>query len=114
MAHVKLSSRDKRKVRIRKKIEGTSDKPRLTVFKSNKYVYAQIIDDSVGRTVVSANSMKDASGANRASAAVVGKLVAEKALEKKIETVVFDRNGYRYHGVIKEIADSARNAGLKF
>lgn len=116
MSHVKLNSRHKRKIRIRKKIKGTSERPRLSVFRSNKYIYAQIIDDVEGKTLVSASSggKQEKSAANKAAAASVGKLVAEKALEKKIDTVVFDRNGYRFHGVIKEIADSARTAGLKF
>ena len=117
MAHVKYSSREKRKHRIRKKIKGTSDRPRLSVFRSNKYIYAQIIDDVEGKTIASASSSQNdgkQSAANKVSAAAVGKLVAEKAIEKKINSVVFDRNGYRFHGVIKEIADSARNAGLKF
>lgn len=113
MAFKKLNARQKRKVRIRKRISGTAERPRFTVFKSNKNIYVQLIDDVAQATLVSANSVKDAKGANKSSASVVGKLVAEKALENNIKEVVFDRNGYQYHGVIKQVADSAREAGLK-
>lgn len=114
MAHTKLTSREKRKGRIRKKISGSPERPRLTVFKSNRYVYAQIIDDVAQKTLLAASSMKDGKGANKKSAAIVGESIATKALQNKIEKVIFDRNGYRYHGVIKEIADAARKAGLQF
>lgn len=114
MAHIKLTSREKRKCRIRKKILGSLERPRLTVFKSNRYIYAQIIDDVTQKTLMAASSIKEAKGANKKSAAIVGESIATKALQSKIEKVVFDRNGYRYHGVIKEIADAARKAGLQF
>lgn len=113
MAFKKLNSRQKRKVRIRKRISGTAERPRFTVFKSNKNVYAQLVDDVAQKTLVSASSIKETTGANKSGASVVGKLLAEKALEQNIKEVVFDRNGYQYHGVIKQIADSAREAGLK-
>lgn len=116
MAHTKLTSREKRKDRIRKKVSGSPERPRLTVFKSNRYIYAQIIDDVAQKTLLSASSLKEGKGANKKSAALVGESIATKALQssQKIEKVIFDRNGYRYHGVIKEIADAARKAGLQF
>ena len=100
---------------IRKKISGTEAKPRLSVFRSNKQIYAQIIDDSTGKTLVSASSYKkDLSGNKVEQAAIVGKEIAEKAIKAGIEKVVFDRNGYLYHGRVKSLADSAREGGLKF
>lgn len=114
MAHTKLNPREKRQLRIRKKVTGTQERPRLAVFRSNRFVYAQIIDDSNHKTIVSASSLKEAKGANRNSAETVGRVIAEKAIEHKIEKVVFDRSGYQYHGVVKALADSARKAGLKF
>ncbi len=114
MAHVKLTLREKRKQRIRKKIEGTTERPRLSVFRSNKYIYAQIIDDQCQVTLAEANSLTVKGSANKASADQVGKLIAERAIAKGVKTVVFDRSGYMYHGVIKQIADSAREAGLVF
>lgn len=116
MAFSKVTRRAKIKRRIRKNISGTSAKPRLTVFRSNKQIYAQIIDDTTGTTLVSASSYnnKAAAGNKVDQAAVVGKEVAEKALKAGIETVVFDRNGYLYHGRVKSLADSAREGGLKF
>lgn len=114
MAHQKLSLREKRKVRIRKKISGTAERPRMTVFRSNKYIYIQLIDDVAQRTVFEANTASAEKGANREAGKWVGKTIAEKAGLKNIKEVVFDRNGYRYHGVIKDIADAAREAGLKF
>ena len=111
----------KRKSRIRSKLKKVnSDKPRLTVFRSLKNIYAQLIDDSQGLTVASASSLeKDLrnslkTGADKFAAEAVGKLVAERALEKGLNEVVFDRGGYRYHGRVKALADSAREAGLKF
>ena len=118
MSHVKLTLREKRKQRIRKKITGSAERPRFTVFRSNRYIYAQVIDDSCQKTIVSASSLAEGSAetarANKASAEIVGKLLAERALQKGIKSVVFDRNGYHYHGVIKQIAESARTAGLEF
>ena len=117
MAFSKLNRRAKIKRRIRKKISGTLKVPRLSVFRSNKQIYAQLIDDTTGLTLASASSFKNKSvdQKNKSSqASVVGKEVAEKALKAGIETVVFDRNGYLYHGRVKSLADSAREGGLKF
>ena len=106
--------------RIRRKIDGTPERPRLCVFRSLKHIYAQVIDDRRGTTVVSA-STADAglrssagSGGNIAAAKLVGKAIAERARAKGIETVVFDRGGYLYHGRVKALADAAREGGLKF
>jgi large subunit ribosomal protein L18 len=115
MAFSKLVRRQKIKRRIRKTITGTSQMPRLSVYRSNKQIYAQIIDDSTGKTLVAASSYKkDLSGNKIEQAAVVGKEIAEKAVQAGIERVVFDRNGYLYHGRVKSLADSAREGGLKF
>ena len=110
------AQRERRKRSIRIKIEGSSQRPRLTVYKSLKYVSAQIIDDSKGVTLVSASSQeKDLkSGKNVDIAKEIGKVLATRAKEKNISEVVFDRNGYIYHGKIKSLADGAREAGLKF
>jgi large subunit ribosomal protein L18 len=109
----------KKHMRVRTKIVGTAERPRLCVFRSLKHMYAQIIDDNGGRTLVSASTLDkeiraEAGGNNLASAKQVGQLVAKRALEKGIGEVVFDRGGYLYHGRIKSLADSAREAGLKF
>lgn len=115
----KLQSRLNRKTRIRKKVEGTSERPRLTVFKSLKHIYAQIVDDSTGRTLAYASTLskelkgKD-EGDKKADAKRVGSLIAEKAKAAKVEQVVFDRNGFPYHGRVAAVADAAREAGLKF
>jgi large subunit ribosomal protein L18 len=117
MALNKVLRRAKIKRRIRKKITGTAVTPRLTVFRSNKQIYAQLIDDASGKTLASAGSLKmtDAQKiAKLTQATVVGKAIAEKALKAGIESIVFDRNGYLYHGRIKSLADSAREGGLKF
>lgn len=117
MAFSKINRRAKIKRRIRKKISGTSKLPRLTVFRSNKQIYAQLIDDANGVTLVSASSFKNKAVESKnksEQAAVVGKEVAEKALKAGIESVVFDRNGYLYHGRVKSLANSAREGGLKF
>jgi large subunit ribosomal protein L18 len=106
--------------RIRKKISGTPERPRLAVFRSQAHIYAQVIDDGTGRTVCSASSLdetlkKDAKrGANVAAAKAVGSLIATRAKEKGVEAVVFDRGGFQYHGRIKALADAAREGGLKF
>ena len=103
--------------RIRRKLAGTPERPRLAVFRSVAHIYAQIIDDTKGATIVSASSVdKDgkANGGNVAAAKTIGKLVAERAKEKGIKSVVFDRGGYQYHGRIKALADAAREAGLEF
>jgi large subunit ribosomal protein L18 len=117
MAFSKTERRAKIKRRIRKNIFGSSEQPRLSVFRSNKQIYAQIIDDNSGKTLVSASSYKNKAtetGSKKDQAAVVGKEVAEKAIKAGITTVVFDRNGYLYHGRVKTLADSAREGGLKF
>jgi large subunit ribosomal protein L18 len=117
MALTKLKRRKRIKMRIRKNISGTNDRPRMTVFRSNRGMYVQLIDDLNGRTLVAASSGKidEASGkVNKIEQAKqVGKLIAEKSLEKGISNVVFDRNGYLYHGRVKALADAAREGGLK-
>ena len=113
----KLKSRLRRKKHIRKLISGTADRPRLSVFRSARHIYAQLIDDVTMETLASANSLeKDfgSSGGNKDGAKKVGSLIAARAGEKGINNVVFDRNGYLYHGRVKALADSAREAGLKF
>lgn len=106
--------------RVRKKISGTSERPRLCVFRSLKNIYAQVIDDTTGNTLIAASTIDPAIkgkvefGGNKDAAKEVGKLVAQKALEKGIKSVVFDRGGYIYHGRIKELADAARESGLEF
>lgn len=113
--------RSRSKTRLRKKISGTSEMPRLSVYRSLNQIYAQIIDDSTGNTLVAASSLskelaeelKNTKG-KISKGKLVGSLVAKKALEKKITNVVFDRNGYRYHGRIQAVAEGAREAGLKF
>ena len=117
MALDKVLRRAKIKRRIRKKISGTGMVPRLSVNRSNKQIYAQIIDDISGKTLASAASLKNEAAQKVAKlnqATMVGKLIADKAKKAGIETVVFDRNGYLYHGRVKSLADSAREAGLKF
>lgn len=117
MAFSKINRRAKIKRRIRKKVFGTAQLPRLTVFRSNKQIYAQLIDDTKGHTLVSASSYNnDAAhkGTKIEQAAIVGKELAQKAIKAGVEKVVFDRNGYLYHGRVKSLADSAREGGLKF
>ena len=108
--------RKKRHLRIRSKVSGTSEVPRLSVFRSNSQIFAQIIDDEKGTTLVSSSSlsMKLKNGGNIESAKLVGKDIAEKAIKAKIKKVVFDRGGYLYHGRIQALADAAREAGLEF
>jgi large subunit ribosomal protein L18 len=109
--------RERIHTRIRRKVKGTTERPRLAVFRSLCHIYAQVIDDSKGVTMVSASSRDKASavdGGNIAGAAAIGKAVAERAKEKGIKSVVFDRGGYLYHGRIKALADAAREAGLEF
>ena len=114
----KMSSKEKgrlkRKVRIRKKVSGSETRPRLAVFRSTVHIYAQIVDDSAGKTLVSASSLKLTKASGKELAKAVGKEIAEKALSKNIKQVVFDRGGFIYHGRIKLLADSAREAGLEF
>ncbi len=103
--------------RIRRKLQGTAERPRLAVYRSVAHIYAQIIDDSEGKTLASASSVDKAAktnGGNVAGAKAIGKLVAERAKEKGINCVVFDRGGYQYHGRIKALAEAARAAGLEF
>jgi large subunit ribosomal protein L18 len=116
----KVLARQRRKKRVRKRIFGTPERPRLSVFKSAKHIYAQIIDDVHSQTLVSASTLDPEIresikyGGNIEAAKRVGALVGKRALEKGIKTVVFDRNGFLYHGRVKALADSAREVGLKF
>jgi len=116
---IKKITRLKRQVRVRKKVRGTTDRPRLNVFKSARHIYAQIIDDTNGTTLVAASTLSEevkglANAGNVAAAAVIGKEIARLALDKGLSSVVFDRNGFLYHGRIKALADAAREAGLNF
>ena len=114
------TQRQVRAWRVRKRIRGTSERPRLTVFRSNKHIYAQIIDDHAGQSLVAASSAetevcaKDENGGNKAAALKVGKALAKRAMEKGIRRVAFDRGRYRYHGRIAALADAARDGGLEF
>lgn len=110
----KMNRRIRIKYRIRKKISGTPERPRMSVFRSNKQIYVQVIDDLSGTTLAAASSLGMDKMPKKEQAAKVGALIAQKAQEAGITTVVFDRNGYLYHGRIKEVADAARNGGLKF
>ncbi|RYE37253.1 MAG: 50S ribosomal protein L18 [Sphingobacteriaceae bacterium] len=113
----KLSRRDRIKKGIRKTLSGSTERPRLSVFRSNKGIYAQVIDDLSGKTIVSASSLSkefSAEGSKSNQSVAVGKLVAEKAIAAGIKEVVFDRNGYLYHGRIKSLAEGAREGGLIF
>lgn len=117
MSGIKLSRRERIKKGIRKRLSGSTDRPRLSVYRSNKGIYAQVIDDTTGKTLVSASSLsKDFSaGGNKIEQSkAVGKLLAEKAIAAGISLVVFDRNGYLYHGRVKSLAEGAREAGLNF
>jgi len=115
MKLTKLERRQNRGDRIRKKIGGgTAEKPRLVVFRGNRSISAQIIDDSVGKTIVSAHSIKEKNGSTIASAELVGGDLAQKASASKIKQVIFDRNGYAFHGKVKALADAARKGGLEF
>ena len=111
------ATRQRRHLRVRTKISGTAECPRLCVYRSNTNLYAQIIDDVAGNTIVSCSTLdKDVKTkhANKEAAKEVGTLIAKKAIEKNIKTVVFDRGGYIYHGVVKELAEAAREGGLEF
>lgn len=110
----RIESRIKRKTRIRKDIVGSAELPRLTVYRSNKHIYAQLIDDISHATLASASDAKTKSGTPIESAKAVGAELAKLALKKNIEKVVFDRNGYKFHGRVKSLADGAREGGLKF
>ena len=111
----KAEKKKKIKYRIRKKISGTSARPRLSVFRSNKSIYCQLIDDRSGSTLAQASSKEVTAGANKTETAKnVGVLIAERAKSLKVDSIVFDRNGYLYHGRVKSLADGAREGGLKF
>ncbi|MDQ5883610.1 MAG: large subunit ribosomal protein [Patescibacteria group bacterium] len=110
----KTEKRARIKRKIRAKVSGTSSRPRLSVYKSNKNIYAQLIDDVSGKTIFSASDVKDKKGTKKERAALVGKNIAQGALGMKVSEIVFDRNGFNYTGRIKLLADSAREAGLKF
>ncbi|KMQ68144.1 50S ribosomal protein L18 [Chryseobacterium sp. FH2] len=117
MALSKLEKRIRIKRRVRGKISGSSELPRLSVYKSNKEIYAQLIDDKSGKTLASASSREkgvDANGTKSEVSAAVGKAIAAKAIAAGIENIVFDRNGFVYHGRVKALADGAREGGLKF
>jgi large subunit ribosomal protein L18 len=118
MALNKLERRVRIKHRIRKKLSGSQERPRLTVFRSNKQIYAQLVDDLTGKTLLAVSSLDKAIAENKVKkteqAKLVGKLAAEKSKEAGIKEVVFDRNGYLYHGRVKAFADAAREGGLKF
>ena len=117
MALTKVEKRIRIKRRVRGKISGSSELPRLSVYKSNKEIYAQLIDDKNGKTLASASSREkgvDAKGTKTEVSAAVGKAIAAKAIAAGIESIVFDRNGFVYHGRVKALADGAREGGLKF
>lgn len=116
----KEDKRQRRHLRVRKRVVGTPERPRLCVFRSLNHMYAQIVDDTARKTLAAASTVepsfkeKSASGGNTKAAAVVGKLLGERAIEKGLKSVVFDRGGYLYHGRVKALADAAREAGLDF
>ena len=114
MTTKKIDRRIKIKFRIRKRISGTAERPRMSVFRSNKQIYVQVIDDMAGRTLVAASARGMEAMPKCEQAAKVGELIAKKAVEAGISKVVFDRNGYLYHGRVKELADAARKGGLNF
>jgi large subunit ribosomal protein L18 len=119
-ANLRFISRKKRHQRVRNKISGTPERPRLNVFRSSKHIYAQVIDDQSGKTLVAASSIEPAlraetpNGGNKEAAKNVGVLLAQRAVDKGIKEVVFDRGGYLYHGRVKELAEGARENGLNF
>ncbi|PSL42543.1 large subunit ribosomal protein L18 [Salsuginibacillus halophilus] len=114
----KTAARKKRHMSVRKKIRGTAERPRLNVFRSAKHIYAQLIDDNAGETLAAASTMEPAlnieNGGNKEAARQIGATIAQRATEKGHETVVFDRGGFVYHGRVQELADAARENGLKF
>ena len=117
MALTKAERRQRIKYRIRKRLSGSAERPRMSVYRSNKQIYVQLVDDISGQTLVSASSKEKEIASQKVNkidqAKLVGKLIAEKAKEKGIKIVVFDRNGYLYHGRVKNLADAARESGLK-
>lgn len=112
----KAVSREKKKLRIRKKVTGSTERPRLCIFRSARHVYAQVIDDVTGATLVAASTLDTdgVKGANKDACMAIGKEIAKRAIGKNIKVVVFDRNGYLYHGRVKALADAARAGGLEF
>lgn len=111
------AARTRRHSRVRKRVQGTPQRPRLAVFRSNRYIYAQVIDDVEGRTLASASSLETdlrSSSLNMATATKVGELIASRAVDVGVKTVVFDRGGYSFHGKVKALADAAREGGLEF
>jgi large subunit ribosomal protein L18 len=117
----KRIARSKRKKRMRKKIRGTPERPRLAIFKSARHIYAQVIDDTTGRTLAAASTLSkelrtkaQGIGGNKKGAVLVGEAIGKKGLDQDIKIVVFDRNGFLYHGRVKALADAARESGLKF
>ena len=118
MAQTKLGRRLKIKLRVRKKVNGTTETPRLSVFRSNKQISVQVIDDATNKTIAAASSLvkeiSEQKGNKTQMAQLVGKLIAQRAIEAGITKVVFDRNGYLFHGRVKALADAAREGGLKF
>ncbi len=118
MAFSKVERRLKIKMRVRRTISGTAERPRMSVYRSNKQISVQLIDDLNGKTIIAASSLEKSIAENKGNkseqAALVGKLVAESAVKAGISSVVFDRNGYLYHGRVKQLAEAAREAGLKF
>ena len=118
MSLTKPAARQRRHLRVRKKVRGNAARPRLAVFRSNKHIYAQVIDDVAGRTVASASTMEGAKGSGStgtvAAAKAVGERLGERAKSAGVESVVFDRGGFKYHGRVAAVADGARSAGLEF
>ena len=120
MAAKRLQGRSRRKQRVRKKVQGTAERPRLTVYRSLRHIYAQVINDNTGQTLVAASTLSNAlrgklqTQGNAKAAQAVGELIAQEALERGIKKVVFDRNGFLYHGRIKTLAEAARQKGLEF
>jgi len=117
MKQTKQVQRTRRHWGVRSRVKGTAARPRLCVYRSNKYIYAQVIDDEAGKTLAASSSNQkaiEAAGGSVAAATLVGKAVAERAKEKGVTQVCFDRGGYRYHGRVKALADAAREAGLEF
>jgi large subunit ribosomal protein L18 len=113
----KQRKREQRRLHVRKNIEGTPGKPRMTVFKSNRYLYVQVVDDAAGTTLVSASTLEEPLKGFKRNVEGAGKLgeeIGKRLKEKNVATVVFDRNGYKYHGIVKAIADGARKAGIAF
>lgn len=117
MSGSRQTARDRRHSRVRKRVHGTDQRPRLAVYRSNKYIYAQVIDDVQGRTLAAASSQESAlrsDNLNLAAASKVGEAIASRAKDAGVSAVVFDRGGYKFHGKVKALADAAREAGLEF